>query len=203
MPRKVFGEQFAGFLHAVKYAGCEFGFAKMTTHGIRQFLPEFIPALRVNGGIADNGKLVRAGSHKNQHAVPCRRSIHAQTQKFLLRGSHRVVNMFRADADANFAGGFAFGITNRRDNVVVMQMRRTRQRCSRRCLPMRLIPISTSSPTRRRRQNCRRRRKIHRRRRIRHRRKIRPHLKNLHHPNLGLSRCWRATAKVKTFLNPG
>ena len=39
------------------------------------------------------------------------------------------------------------------------KMRRTRQRCSTRCLPMRLMPmLPSSSPTRRRRQNCRRRR---------------------------------------------
>ena len=41
----MFREQFAGFLYAVDNAGCEFRFAKITAHGVRQFPPEDIPAL--------------------------------------------------------------------------------------------------------------------------------------------------------------
>jgi hypothetical protein len=54
----MFRQQVAGFLNAVNDAFGEFGFAKITGHGFRQFLPKFIPALRVNGFIADDGKLV-------------------------------------------------------------------------------------------------------------------------------------------------
>src|ERR1035437_8307892 len=115
-------QQFAGLLHAMDDARREFGFAEVTGHGVRQLPPEFIPALRMNAFIADDGKLVRAGGHKNQHAVPFRRLVHAQTQEFRLCGGDGVVNVFVADADADLAGGLVFGITNRRDNFVVVQM---------------------------------------------------------------------------------
>ena len=48
----------------------------------------------MNGFIADDGKFARAGSHKNQHAVPFRGLVHAQPQEFRLRGGDGVVNVF-------------------------------------------------------------------------------------------------------------
>ena len=59
--REMFRQQVAGLLHAVDDARREFAFAKITTHDVRQFPPEFIPAFRVNCFVADDGKLVRAG----------------------------------------------------------------------------------------------------------------------------------------------
>ena len=115
-------QQVAGLLHAVDDARREFGFAKVAGHGVRQLPPEFIPALRMNAFIADDGKLVRARRHENQHAVPFRGLVHAQAHEFRLRGGDGVVNVFVADADPDLAGGLVFGITNRRDNVVVVQM---------------------------------------------------------------------------------
>ena len=115
-------QQVAGLLHAVDDARRKFGFAKVAGHGVRQLPPEFIPALRVNAFIADDGKLVRARGHENQHAVPFGGLVHAQAQEFRLRGGDGVVNVFVADADPDLAGGLVFGITNRRDNFVVVQM---------------------------------------------------------------------------------
>ena len=76
----------------------------------------------MNGFIADDGKFVRARRHKNQHPVPFGRLVHAQAHEFRLRGGDGVVNVFGADADADLAGGLVFGVTNRRDNFVVVQV---------------------------------------------------------------------------------
>jgi len=118
----MFRQQVTGFLNAVDDARSELSFAEMTAHGVRQLPPEFIPALRMNTFIADDGKLVRARGHENQHAVPFRGLVHAQAQEFRLRGGDGIVNVFVTDEDANLAGGLVFGVTNRRDNVVVVQM---------------------------------------------------------------------------------
>jgi len=118
----MFCQQVAGSFHAMDDARREFRFAKVTAHGIRQFPPEFIPALCMNGFVTNDGKLVRAWSHENQHAIPFGGLVHAQAQEFRLRGGYGVVNMFGADADADLAGGLVFGIANRRDNGVVLQM---------------------------------------------------------------------------------
>src|ERR1039458_8963168 len=67
LTREMFRQQVAGLLHAVDDARREFGLAKVTAHGVCQLPPEFVPALRMDGFVADDGKLVRARSHKNQH----------------------------------------------------------------------------------------------------------------------------------------
>jgi len=122
LTREMLRQQVARLLHAVDDARREFGFAKVAGHGVRQLPPKFIAALRMNAFIADDGKLVRAGGHENQHAVPFGRLVHAQAQEFRLRGGDGVVNVFVADEDADLAGGLVLGVTNRRDNVVVLQM---------------------------------------------------------------------------------
>ena len=118
----MFREQFTGLLHAMKDAFREFGLAKMSGHGFRQFLPKLIPAFCMNRFIADDGKLVRRGEPQKSARRSGRGFVHAEMQKFRLGSSHRVINMFGTDADANFAGGLVFGIVDRRDNVVVVQM---------------------------------------------------------------------------------
>jgi len=106
----MFRQQFAGLLHAVDDARREFGFPKVTAHDVRQLPPEFIPALRVNRFIANDGKFLRARRNKNQHAVPSRRLVHAQAREFRLRGGHGIFNVIVADADPDFAGGLVLGV---------------------------------------------------------------------------------------------
>jgi hypothetical protein len=77
----------------------------------------------MNGFIADDGKFVRAWSHKNQHAIPFRQLVHAQAHEFHLRSDDRLVNVIGADADPDLAGRLLFGVTNCRYDVVVVQMR--------------------------------------------------------------------------------
>ena len=120
--RKMFRQQVAGLLHGVNYPRCKFGFAKITGHDVRQLPPEFVPALRVNGFIADDGELVRARGHKNKHAIPLRRLVHAQSHEFHLCGDDGVVNVFGADGDPDLAGGLVFGVMNCRDNGVVLKV---------------------------------------------------------------------------------
>ena len=140
-------QQVAGLLHAVDDARRKFGFAKVAGHGVRQLPPEFIPALRVNAFIADDGKLVRARGHENQHAVPFGGLVHAQAQEFRLRGGDGVVNVFVADADPDLAGGLVFGITNRRDNFVVVQMFGEGSRVHKLPAPSRAAAAKTAAAT--------------------------------------------------------
>ena len=118
----MFREQFPGFLNAVDNAGCEFRFTKITAHGVRQFPPEDIPAFRMNRFITDHGKLVGTRGNEDQYTIPCRGLVHAQAQKFRLRGGHWIVNVFWGNADADFAGGFLFGFADGRDDGVVLHM---------------------------------------------------------------------------------
>src|ERR1039457_6217990 len=141
-------QQVAGLLHAVNDARREFGFAKVAGHGVRQLPPEFIPALRMNAFIADDGKLVRARGHENQYTVPFGRLVHAQAQEFRLRGGDGVVNVFGADADADLAGGLVFGITNRRDNFIVVQMSGKGSRVHKLPAPSRAAAAKAAAPTR-------------------------------------------------------
>jgi hypothetical protein len=120
--REMFCQQIAGLLHPVNDARREFGFAEVTGHGVRQLPPEFVPAFCMNAFVANDGKLVRARRHKNQHAVPLRGLIQAQPQEFHLRGSYRIVNAFVTDSDVDPAGGLVFGVSNCRDNIVVLQV---------------------------------------------------------------------------------
>jgi hypothetical protein len=76
----------------------------------------------MNGFIADNGKLMRAGCYKNQYSVPFRGFVHAQAQEFRLCGSDRGVNVFVADENTDFGRCLVLGLVNRPDNLVVVQM---------------------------------------------------------------------------------
>ena len=118
----MFREQFAGFLYAVDNAGGEFRFAKITAHGVRQFPPEDIPALGMNRFIPDHGKLVGSGSNEDQYTIPFRGLVHAQAQKFRLRGGHGVGHVPGTDADPDFTGRLVLGIPNGCDDGVVLQV---------------------------------------------------------------------------------
>src|SRR5579862_1537090 len=122
LAREMFRQQVAGLLHTVNDARREFGFAKITGHGVGQLPPELVPALRVNALVADDGKLVRTRRHKNQHTVPFRRLVHAQPQEFRLSSGDRIINVFVADNNLDLTGGLVFGVMNRCDDAVVLQV---------------------------------------------------------------------------------
>ena len=122
LTREMFRQQAAGLLHAMDDARREFGFAKVAGHGIRQLPPEFVPALRMNPGIANHRKLMRTRRHKNQNAIPFRRLVQAQAHEFHLRGGDGVVNMLGSDADVDTAGRFLLGVANCRNNPVMLQV---------------------------------------------------------------------------------
>jgi hypothetical protein len=48
--------------------------------------------------------------------------VHAQAQKFHLRGGHGIINVIVADADPDFAGSLVLGVPDCRDNAIVLQM---------------------------------------------------------------------------------
>src|SRR5690348_633914 len=122
LTRKMFCQQFTGLLHAVNDACRKFGFAEITGHGLRQLPPEFVSALDVNTLVTDDGELVRARCHKNQHTIPFGRLVQAQAHKFHLRGRHRLVHVMGADAHMDLTGRLVFGVTNRRHDVVVVHL---------------------------------------------------------------------------------
>ena len=146
----MFRQQFTGFLHPVDDTGRKFGFAEISGHRGGELPPKLIAALGVDGFVADDGKFVRTRGYENQHIVPVRRLVQTQPQKFPLRGSHRIVHVSGADHDPDFAGGLMFGIPNRRDHAVVVQVFGKGFR----------VHI-TSSLLRHRPQSCRRRPKTH------------------------------------------
>ena len=122
LARKMFRQQLAGLLHPVDDARREFGLTEIAGHGVRQLAPECIPAFRMNARVPNDGKLVRARRHKYQHAIPLRRAVHVLAHEFMLGRGHRVLNVPVADADTDDAGGFLFGLTDGRHNILVMQM---------------------------------------------------------------------------------
>ena len=118
----MFREQGAGLLHAVNDARRKFGLAKIAGHGVGQLPPECISAFLMNRFIADDGKFMRTRRNKNQYSVPFARFVHSQAHELYLGRGDGIVNVFGADADADFAGRFALGIADGRDNIVVLQM---------------------------------------------------------------------------------
>jgi len=120
--REMFGQQFAGARDPVQDAFAEIPLAEMGGDFVSDFLPEFIAATGMNCGVSNNRKFSHARRDENQNAIFLFSLVHAQMQKRLLRGSHRVFGFLAADEDPDFAAGFLFGLTNRLDDCVVLKL---------------------------------------------------------------------------------
>ena len=89
---------------------------------VGDLLPEFIAATGMNGGVSDDGKFPDPRRDENQDAVFLFGLVHAQMQKHLLRGGHRVFGFLSAYEDADFAAGLLFGFGNSFDDRVVLKL---------------------------------------------------------------------------------
>lgn len=122
LTREMSGQQGAGLFHSVDNSVRKFGFAEMFGHGIAHLQPEYLTTLLMDGGVANDGKFMNARRHENENAVTCLRFFHAQAHESRLCSGNGVVHLFAADVDADFAGGLAFGFTNRRDDVIMAKL---------------------------------------------------------------------------------
>ena len=69
--------------------------------------------------IAGHGEFAGARRDKNQDAISFGRLVHAQAEKFFLRGRDRVGDGIVADQNTDFAGSFFLGLADRRHERVV------------------------------------------------------------------------------------
>jgi hypothetical protein len=119
---EVFGQELSGAANAVKDAVGEVAFAKVDGNLLGDFLPEFVAATGMDGGVANNGELANARSDKDEDAVLLFGFVHAQVLEGFLRGSHGVGRLLAADENADFAAGVLFSLANGFDNGVVLQL---------------------------------------------------------------------------------
>ena len=100
----------------------EFFVLKMGAHLIHDALPELVPAFFVNRFVTDDGKLVRARRHENQHCIAMACVVHAQAMKLSLRSEQWIAIQFAAlNKNANLAGRFGFRFANRVNDSVVFE----------------------------------------------------------------------------------
>ena len=122
MTGKVFRQKFSRAPNAMQNPPGEFTLAKMARHFVRDFLPKFITATRVNRAIADHRELPDARSDEQQNTVLFRGFLHAQMVKNLLGGGHCILRFLAADEDADFAAHFGLRFANRLDDGIVLEM---------------------------------------------------------------------------------
>jgi hypothetical protein len=122
MAREVFRQQFSGAQDSVQDTVGKIAFPKMGRNLPGNFLPEFVPALRVNGGISDDGEFFHARRNENQHGVFLLRFVHAQMSKRLLRGGHCVFRLLATDEDADFTPRLFLGLPDGFDDGVVLKL---------------------------------------------------------------------------------
>src|ERR1044072_5068736 len=72
--------------------------------------------------IADHGECARFWRDEDQNAISFARFHHAQSFKFVLSRSNRFLDFLLTDEDSDFAGSFLLGVTNRRDDFIVLQL---------------------------------------------------------------------------------
>jgi hypothetical protein len=118
----MFGQQFAGFLHAVGDARGKIAITEITGHGLRQLPPELVAALGMDCCIADDGEFPGARGHQDQNAVSVGGFVQAEAEEFFLGGGHGIFGVFGADQHMDGAGGFAFRFANGRGDILVVQL---------------------------------------------------------------------------------
>jgi hypothetical protein len=86
-------------------------------------LPELLAAFLVNRFIADHGEFMRPGRNENEHGIALGCFMHPQSMKFFLRRDQWVcVQLAALDVNANLAGSFCFGGTNRGNDLIVLKL---------------------------------------------------------------------------------
>jgi hypothetical protein len=116
-------ERVAGLMDCFNEGVAEMFVFKMAAHGIDKALPEVLAAFFVDGFVAHDGKLVRAGRDENKDGVAVVRFVHPELAEFLLRGSERITTQLAAlNVNADLAGSFCFGISNRLHDSIMLEL---------------------------------------------------------------------------------
>ena len=116
------GQRFADFLYRLDQRVTELLILKMRPHIFRDSLPEHVAAFLVDRFVANNGELVRARRHENQHRITLARFVHIEPMKLPLCRNERITFQFATlDQDANLTGGFGFRLEDRFDDPVVFE----------------------------------------------------------------------------------
>lgn len=122
MTGKMLRQQFSRAPHAMQNPPGKFTLAKMAGHFLRDFLPEFITALRMNRAIANHREFLDARSNEQQDTVLFPALVHLQMMENLFRGGHRILRLLAADKDADLPAHFGLGLGNRLDDGVVLKL---------------------------------------------------------------------------------
>jgi len=77
----------------------------------------------MNPFIADDGELVGAGRHENEHGIALRCFVHAEPMKFFLCGDQRIdLQLAALNKNANLARRFRFRIADCGDDPIVLEL---------------------------------------------------------------------------------
>jgi hypothetical protein len=116
-------QHLADFINRFGERVAEFFILKMNPHSIHNVLPELFAAFFMNRLVADNGEFVGPRRYENKDGVALVGFVHSKALKFFLCNDQRIGAQFAAlNKDANLAGSFRFGITNRAHDPVVFEL---------------------------------------------------------------------------------
>jgi len=116
-------QRFANFLDRFDQRVTEFFVSKMFAHPGNKVLPELFTAPFVDGFIAYDGELMRAGCDKNEDAVAFACLVHTKPLEFFLRRHEWIaLQLSTLNIDADLRGGFRFGFANRLHDPVVLEL---------------------------------------------------------------------------------
>ena len=97
-------ERFTRFLDRFDQCPTEFFVSEMLAHFVYELLPKVLAAFFVNRFIADDGELVGAGRHENEHGIAFRCFVHAEPMKFFLCSDERIdIQLAALNVNADFA----------------------------------------------------------------------------------------------------
>lgn len=117
------GQHFADFVDRLDQRVTELLILKMASHVFCDLLPEYIAAFLVDRFVANNGELVCARRHENQHRVTLARFVHMEPMKLPLCRNKRIAFQFATlDQDANLPGRFRFSLADRLNDAIVFEL---------------------------------------------------------------------------------
>ena len=116
------GQHFADFLNRLDQRVAEFLILKMRPHLLYNVLPEFLAAFLVNRFVTNNGELVRARRHENQHRIALARFVHIEPMKLPLCRNERITFQFATlDQGANLTGRFHLGLADLLNDPIMLE----------------------------------------------------------------------------------
>jgi hypothetical protein len=97
--------------------------SEMFPHFVNEPLPKVLAAFFVNRFIADDGELVRARCHENEHGIVFWRLVHSEPLKFFLCSDERIdIQLAALNVNANLARRFRFRIADCGDDPIVLEL---------------------------------------------------------------------------------